>query len=229
MPRNMHGIGLAQHHVRAAPGGLLQRGANGPAIHQHGRLVGRADPIRMRGDEGFAFADPIGRAAEPRERQLRVEPDQHRIRLVAGAVGRQRKPGAFQLPAHAGRAEHEQPPHRRHLLPQILDGRLGGGVKLVGGRRRCRSCAGARGSPWRSWRSCSSGTCGRCPARPAAPGTAGWIRTACRRCKSCRPCPARRGECLLVVYSSRAGTLRSPDYCPARVTVGSLIAGWRTK
>ena len=88
----------------------------------------------MGGDEEFAFADPVCCPAEPRELQVGVEPNHHGIRHVAGAICRQHKPSPRKLPAHAGRAEDEQAPHGRHLLFQMLDGRLGGGVKLVGRR-----------------------------------------------------------------------------------------------
>ena len=92
------GIGLAQHHVRPAPGRLFKAAQTAPqSTSTVGWSVGqtRSGCVAMKGLPWLIqYAARQSRAI----RQLRVEPDHHRIRLVPGAVGRQHKARALQSP-----------------------------------------------------------------------------------------------------------------------------------
>src|SRR5262245_43612545 len=101
-------IRFSEYGIGPAPRRFAERSAYSSAVHQHSRLVGRADPVGVRSEERLALFDPICRATQPRVVQRRVEPDEYRVRFVGRAVCGDLETGGLDFHAHARGTENEE-------------------------------------------------------------------------------------------------------------------------
>ena len=126
------GVGLAQHEVGLAAGGAFDAVADGPAVDEHGLLVGRADLVGVGGEVGAALRGPVGGHAEVAVLERGVEGDDEGIGRVVGGVVDDLESRLGELGAQALGSKDVEPPEVGAVGAQVFDHAQPGGEELVG-------------------------------------------------------------------------------------------------
>src|SRR5690348_3223190 len=79
-------IGFAEHNVRRTARSRSKHCTNGSAIDKHGRLISRANAVRIGGDEKLSLKEPPCRPTDPGINERHVEADHDRVRNVFGIL-----------------------------------------------------------------------------------------------------------------------------------------------